>query len=343
VSWWPGWSPRPARRPAKIDCAEKVSGGFLGIGGGSDFYDDPKASDRYDALFSKSHAVPHLNTHVPQGMATWSNWKGDQDLLLITSYEPSSDPGRESNSQPADPADNSYIIALDAKTGQHVGTVELTSFHAGGIAVFEKLGWAFVPNGDPAGGKVSKYPLDRLRQAIRDSKPDSPTPVEPEGADQPVYATSFLTSHGPTDTLWAGKFNKKGREFMRSYTVSEDGKLTERDGQFQVPAKTQGLVVTDDVFVYSTSSGRKNRSNIYVVQRGEGSSDLDKAKLSCFRAPTMSEGMAVYGDDVHLVYESGASYYLKDDCKRKKDGCKPDNVIKDLHKAPLAELARLLK
>jgi glutamine cyclotransferase len=136
--------------------------------------------------------------------------------------------------------------------------------------------------------------------------------------------------------LWAGRFNKKGREFMRAYTVSGDGALTVRGGKFQVPAKTQGLVVTDDVFVYSTSHGRKNRSNIYVVKRGEGSSDLDRAKLSCFRAPTMSEGMAVYGDDVYLAYESGASYYLRGDNN-------PDNVIENLHKAPLAELARLTR
>jgi hypothetical protein len=48
----------------------------------------------------------------------------------------------------------------------------------------------------------------------------------------------------------------------------------------------------------------------------------------------MSEGIAVHGDDVHLVFESGASHYAESDVK-------PDNVIKDLHRSPLADLARL--
>jgi hypothetical protein len=40
----------PGSASAEIPCDDKVSDGFLGIGGGSDFYDDPKASDRYDDI-----------------------------------------------------------------------------------------------------------------------------------------------------------------------------------------------------------------------------------------------------------------------------------------------------
>lgn len=292
----------------EITCDDRVSGA------GADFYDGPSASDRYDGLFAKGHAVPHLDTHVPQGMATWSNWRGDEDLLLITSYAPGS-------------TANALIIALDAGTGKRVGTAEVNASHVGGIAVFERQGWAFVS--DEEAGKVRRYPLERLRQAVESSSHLAET--EPA---QPVYGASFLTSHGPTDTLWAGRFSSTGRERMRSYTVAGDGTVAPRDGTFEVPRKTQGVVVTDDLFVYSTSFGRPNRSNIYVVQRGEGSSDLDTARLFCFRAPSMAEGMAVHGADVHLVYESGAAYYAQ-------DAEQPINIIKELHQAPLAELARL--
>jgi hypothetical protein len=101
-----------------------------------------------------------------------------------------------------------------------------------------------------------------------------------------------------------------------------------------VPRKTQGLVVTEDLFIYSTSHGRNNRSNIYVVRRGEGSSDLDTARMFCFRSPSMSEGLTVYGNDIYVAYESGAAYYSQ-------ASDKPDNIIEDLHKAPLSKLESL--
>ncbi|WP_280408846.1 hypothetical protein, partial [Nocardia brasiliensis] len=45
---------------------------------------------RYDEHFAGSHTVPDLDTHVPQGLATWSRWNGTDDLLLITAYAPKS-------------------------------------------------------------------------------------------------------------------------------------------------------------------------------------------------------------------------------------------------------------
>lgn len=295
-----------AAAAAAITCDEVATG--------KDFYPGDPASDTYDTRFTDSHAVPHLDTHVPQGAATWSNWRGDEDLLLITAYVP-------------DSTDNAYVIGIDARTGKRVGTAEVDASHVGGIAVFEKQGWAFLSGSTD--GSIRKYPLDRLRQAIEFS-----SHIAQDGPDQLVYGSSFLTSHGPSDTLWAGKFSPTGREFMHSYTVSDSGDLGYRPGSWEVPTKTQGLVVTEDLFIYSTSLGRPNRSNIYVVRRGPDSADLDTARLHCFRAPTMSEGMAVYGDDVYVVYESGAHYYSKDDEK-------PENIIGSLHRAPVARLAEL--
>lgn len=324
-------------------CENTVSGGFLGIGEGSGFYDDPKASDRYDDTFSGSFDVPEreLRTRVPQGMATWTDWRGNADLLLVTAYLPSEDPHRESNVAPSNPDERSHVIALDASTGQHVGTVEVPSFHAGGIAVFEKQGWAFLPNTDRAGGEVSRYSLEALGKAITDSTPGKPARLEPTGTDQRVHGTSFLTSHGPTNTLWAGRFSRSGPEFMQPYIVGGDGDLTEPEDprdrkKVQVPPRTQGVVVTDDLFVYSSSFGRGNESEIHVVRRGAGSSRLDTATTRCFRAPSMAEGMAVYAGAVHLAFESGASFYLIGDDN-------PRNVIKNLHRARLDDLDDLVR
>lgn len=281
---------------------------------GAAFYDGPRASDTYDNLFVDGWRVPGLATHIPQGTATWSNWQADDDLILVASYD---EVGRT----------GSRINAIDAETGEHVGTATIDYSHVGGIAIFEEKGWAYISG--PRAGTVRKYSLPMLKEAIRTS-----AKIEPLGEDQFVYHSSFLTSHGPSDTLWAGQFVDFTRGYMHSFTVTDDGDLVERPGSWEVPRKTQGLVVTEDLFIYSTSHGRNNRSNIYVVRRGEGSSSLDTARLHCFRAPSMSEGLTVYGDDVYVAYESGASYYSQ-------AADKPDNIIKSLHRTPLSRLEEL--
>lgn len=112
--------------------------------------------------------------------------------------------------------------------------------------------------------------LDSLRQALVESTPGTPGSASPAIPDQPVVAVSFLTSHGPTDTLWAGEFDSAKASTMQPYTVAPDGTLTERGREVDVPARTQGVVVTDDLFVFSTSFGRSNVSEIHVLRRGPG-------------------------------------------------------------------------
>jgi hypothetical protein len=119
------------------------------------FYPGKAAGDVYDNRFKESHRIPFLPEHVPQGLATWSNWNGlGDDLLLITSYDPEKR--------------YSLIIGIDAKTGKQMGAARIAYSHVGGIAVFEKLKCAFVS--DEEGGKVRKYSLEKLADAISTSK-----------------------------------------------------------------------------------------------------------------------------------------------------------------------------
>jgi hypothetical protein len=247
-------------------------------------------------------------------LATWPSWDGKDDLLVISSYAPGH--GKYAR-----------IIGLNARTGTHVGTAKVQPSHVGGIAIFEKLGWAYLSSGHKF--RLRKYSLEKLKQAILRS-----AYVKQEGADIEVFGSSFLASHEPSNTLWAGRFDSDARDFMHCYEVRPDGSLRARDGVWQVPRATQGLAVTKDMFVYSSSYGRNNRSRIYLVLRGRASSDLDEARLASFRAPSMSEGMTLCGADVYLVYESGAREY-------RKGRDKPRNVIGRLHKASLSSLRRL--
>jgi hypothetical protein len=171
--------------------------------------------------------------------------------------------------------------------------------------------------------------------------------LDSEGPDQSVIGSSFLTSHGPTSTLWAGEFKlsaEGGRPHMKPYTVDEKGQLTLQIGVWEVPIKTQGAVVTKDFFIYSTSHIRTKRSNLYVVRRGEDEMDLDKARRFCFRSPSMSEGIAVYGDNLYVLYESGAAEFnppKRPGSPLAEQPDRPRNKIENLHRAPLASLEEL--
>lgn len=276
------------------------------------FYDGPSASYLYDGLFEKTHSrVPagELDERIPQGLTTWKNWdQAGHDLLLVGTYDKEGEQSR--------------LVGIDPDSGKNVGTVAIDKTHAGGLAVVKN--WLFVQD---SGKQIRKYKLSDLRYALQHPGAE----LKKDGAASEVYAASFLSDYG--DSLWAGGFNQHGRDKMYRYQVNDDGSLTEKQS-WEVPIKMQGLLVTPEYFVYSTSFGRTNRSNIYVTDRDEH--DLDKAALSCFRAPSMSEGLTEHEGDAYLVFESAASFYRGDEGERAR------NVIPDLHKAPLSGLVQLL-
>lgn len=274
----------------------------------AEFYNGESASYMYDKKFGHGPTIPGLDTHTPQGVAAWDNWDGSgNDLMLVTSY------GKKGTA--------AHLIGIDAKSGKTVGTVAIAESHVGGIAVSK--GWAFVQGRDS--GKwdtVRKYKLSELKDKM---KQGGVPELKQVGKARNVYAASFLSAYG--DHLYAGKFNDKGRGKMYAYKISDDGSL-ETGKSYEVPTKTQGLLVTKDHFVYSTSHGRDKRSNLYVVDHG--ATDIDRGSTRCFRAPSMAEGIAGHDGNAYLVYESGSYKYMSDPKTR--------NVIQEMHKAKISEL-----
>ncbi|MGW1682110.1 hypothetical protein [Saccharopolyspora sp. NPDC002376] len=262
------------------------------------FYPGPSASKVYDKAFSKGPVVPRLDETTPQGLAAWPGWDGaGTDLLLVTAY------GR--------PGQNSLIMGIDPKTWGHVGTVAIAESHVGGIAISN--GWAFVQGRDSGSQHtIRKYRLSELHDAM---KTGGIPYLEQVGDAREVAAASFISADG--GTVYAGKFNEAGRGTMQSYQVGDDGSLTEQT-TYEVPKKTQGLMVTEDKFVFSTSHDRDNRSNLYVVDKG--ATDIDRPSTKCYRAPSMAEGITELNGQAYLLFESG-SYQYRD----------ARNVIENLH------------
>jgi hypothetical protein len=200
--------------------------------------------------------------------------------------------------------------------------VAIAESHVGGITVSK--GWAFVSG---QGSSIRKYRLTELRDALKAAGTPYLTQV---GTARDVAASSFMGSYG--DSLFSGSFNADGRGTMYEYKIADDGTLTTVAGAWEVPTKTQGLTVTANHFIYSTSYGRGNRSNIYVVKRGQ--KDLDAAALSCFRAPSMTEGITELSGTAYLVYESASYLYGSDPATL--------NVIPRMHKASISSLTSLV-
>ncbi|MFC0624631.1 hypothetical protein [Kribbella deserti] len=280
--------------------------------GSSDFYDGPSASKVYDAKFSSAPAIAQLSTHTPQGAGTWFNWDGaGKHLLLVTSYRTGS---------------RSLIIGINPSTGKTVGIVAIAASHVGGITVSN--GWAFV-SGTNSGsnGTIRKYRLSELRTAMK--KAGTPY-LKQVGSARVVYGSSFISSYG--GYLWSGRFQEKTRGKMYQYKINANGSLTTINRAWEIPTKTQGLLVAKNHFIFSTSYGRSNRSNVYVVRRGQP--DLDRARLKCFRAPSMSEGLTEFGGRAYLVFESGSHLYRSDS--------RTLNVIPRMHKTPLSALTSMV-
>ncbi len=290
-----------------------------------DNYDGKSASYMYDDRFRSGPDLRYseLSQFTPQGLTYWKNWDGEADLLLATAY----DVGTR----------DAIIVGLDPKRDDKsatVGVVQVESDHAGGIALHGD--WLFVSDGP---NTIRTFKTSVLRKAMRESQ-DSGTEktpkIDPARVTKDLYGTSFLTTDSGNSKLYAGLFNSKRRDWMYRYTIAGDGSLSldrKEDGyglKWEVPAKTQGVTLTGTRLIFSSSHGRTKRSNVWVTNRAE--TNLDRASVRCFRAPSMAEGFATDGDNAYLLFESGSYEY------NGHNGGRARNVIDGAHKAKLGDL-----
>lgn len=268
------------------------------------FYPGPSVSATYDALFSQAGAIPHLSTHVPQGMTTWPNWDGaGHHLILLAMYRDNAD---------------SYLVAIDPINGSHYGTIAVAEGHMGGIAVTGT--WLFTQDDDASGDeKVRKYKLETLRTAFQKAHAQGTKPyVSRSGSNQTLYGADFMTAYD--GRIWSGRY-KSSSDKMYEYKVSSSGSLSKTGSSWKVPAQTQGLLVTADRFVFNTSTG-DTKSRIYVTPKSHSPSF---SSARCFAVPARSQNLALVGGTLFLAFEGGAYKYPNS-----------KNRVMHLHSAPLS-------
>lgn len=232
----------------------------------------------YDRYFDTGPAqIPlHDTKWVPQGLA-----RVGANVLAISYYDWTGQ-------------DNSRIILVDRATGERLRGYTLPNkSHVGGIATTDEYLWV-------AGeGVLRKYAFSSLLSTRS-------TPLVQIGdAIDVAGKASYLYAEG--ETLWVGNFNSTSRDWMYQYRVGGAGGLTYVQDR-RTPSEVQGVIVTDNKIIWSTSEGRTNPGRLIVWPKGQaydGSTD----KGNALKAPNMIEGIVLSGGEIQAVFESGADRY----------------------------------
>lgn len=294
---------------------------------GSDpWYPGPSASTTYDSTFHNSVAVPAGlldGRYVPQGLAYWNNWDGStDDVLLISAYHDG-----DGNGDPDGPSAIFGVLLSGTNRGDSLGRMLIPTTHAGGVAI---AGGHVYVGGE---GIVRYWAASTVRTQLAEANDNSTH--YPKDTQNVAGIASFLGNQG--GTVWTGDFSSTSHQSMWQYRPDSDGSLTYTGAKRWVPAKTQGMTTVGTRFIFGTSYGRNDRSNVWVRPTSY-TTDITDGTSFCMRAPSMIEGLA-YGNSngnehVWALYESGSYTYNKglDD---------PDNPITTIHWADGSTLAGL--
>jgi hypothetical protein len=224
---------------------------------------------------------------VPQGLG----YDPSTDQLLTTYYSsPDGNPDRDAG----------ILLSIqDGASGNEVLSALLAGpDHGGGVAIDGDHVW--VTSSD---GYVYLY-------SMADIKAANGATVQPQTRFA-VPASAYLTVHG--GRLYVGSFDEQDPGSVYSVPLGADGQPSGPPVfEATAPPRSQGLAVTDDGFVFSTSWGRKNPSELISISHS--------GEVKHLTAPNMSEGLVIVNGQVYVVYESGASAY-------QYDGNHPSNHI----------------
>lgn len=251
-----------------------------------------KVSQTYSSTFDTSAALHWLDKpYTPQGLAAWPNWDGSgEDLLVVSAHH-------------VDENANASLIYGMTPGGEHRGAAYIgVGAHAGAAKVYGD--WLYVQHSQST---LRRYPLSAVRASFEEPGTTS------IGSGEAVAVTGVSSFDIDGGYLYGATFNDSARDVMRRWKINPDtGDLTLDTvwGPLQVPMKTQGLQVHNDRYIFSTSYGRTNRGNVYVVERGYGEGDDFTSKpYACFRSVAMIQDLVDLNGTTYLGNESGSEEF----------------------------------
>ncbi len=271
-------------------------------------------SQTYVDLFKRSTPAGHfLRDYVPQGLGVWKRWAGGpsiEDLFLVGMHHEDEKPGEAYGEGPLG-------LLYGMTTG---GTLRGYAYlpagaHAGGVKVHN--GWVYVQHDNR---KIRRYSVEHVRKAFAGSLTGQVRNLG-DGWDTATISAGSGVSFFDIDGgyLYAGYHNPTARGEMYRYKIKAKGKdkgnlvLDDTYGPIQIPKKAQGLLVLSDTWIFSTSLGRENRGNIYVIRRGlPADTDFTTTTYKCFRSVALIQELVGYKGRTYLLNESGADFFADD-------------------------------
>lgn len=289
--------------------------------------DSPNYRDFF-ALSREGAVIPGLQQDlVPQGLA----YDAQRDWLVVSYY-------RENGS--------SMLAAVDRASGKLVKAVQLykdpnTPYtgHAGGLAISREHLWVTSEK------MAYAIPLDALAEAADGGKVVFADTIRTETnasftayADGILWVGEFARFDYKTDAAhhMLNRDNNEHSAWVAGYRLNADDTIDKSriypvtkaaipDFILSVTDEIQGMAVERDRFVLSQSYGRTVESSLLTYR--QPLSDPPHAftdkfgepvpiwfldghnRVNTIVMPPMSEGLAVQGNALHVLFESGASAY----------------------------------
>jgi len=199
-----------------------------------------------------------------------------------------------------DMGDAAYLALIDELTGKEKGEVTLGGTyyndegrpldggiptHAGGVSV----------DGDNVyvvdNGEVYTYSLSDIRRGGSGETVDQSAPPQKGmsgGSYSAVKDGKLYLGHHEDNELHV--YTREGDQWVKEHTI-------------ETPDNCQGVLVRDNEFVFSASSGRhEDNSQLYVQQ-------FDSNTRGRYDLPSMSQGVVEVNGELVVTYESGAEEF----------------------------------
>ena len=223
----------------------------------------------------------------PQGLCV------TEEHILITSYST----GNHENYGSLyvfDRRTGAYLVTLSMKKGSHLGGIcydgeNLWICHSN-YRTIERLDYALVK-------EIARHQPGRTVELTQKHE-------EYRVSNSPSCITFF------SGKLWIATHTRFFKSIMKSYRYS--GGALEECEEFAIPDKVQGVAFDEDGHVYlSTSFGRDKSSYIKVYRSAYDLSKRPEKPAECVEMPPCSEELAIAGDELLVLFESGAQKYME--------------------------------
>ena len=223
----------------------------------------------------------------PQGLCV------TEEHILVTSYST----GNHENYGSLyvfDRRTGAYLVTLSMKKGSHLGGIcydgeNLWICHSN-YRTIERLDYALVK-------EIARHQPGRTVELTQKHE-------EYRVSNSPSCITFF------SGKLWIATHTRFFKSIMKSYRYS--GGALEECEEFAIPDKVQGVAFDEDGHVYlSTPFGRDKSSYIKVYRSAYDLIKRPEKPAECVEMPPCSEELAIAGDELLVLFESGAQKYME--------------------------------